>query len=201
LMLRRGRRIDALSPEAGPALAAVQAALVRQSGGAGVGVMIFPFATEPEAARLADLRTSVRRMWPDTGAVEIHASVAYGDEEDGVSALGWPSTEKPKPGRPGTRLVLLMSMSATPEREVHGELVRQLNARAAGAPRDDQGVLAVALDARAFRRQFDGLPEADRRLRERRAAWEKVIESAMESAFFEDGDFYVWRRVGGGRAG
>ena len=92
-----------------------------------------------------------------------------------------------------------MSLSATPEREVHGELVRALDARAAQAARDDQGVMAVALDARAFRRQFEGLPEADRRLRERRAAWEKIIEGAMEAAFSEDGDFFLWRRVAGGR--
>jgi len=161
---------------------------------------VLPFATDPDAARLAELRAVLRRMWPDTGAVAIHPAMAYGDEDDGVAALAWPPPgKKGGAGGPGVRLVLLMSLSATPEREVHGELVRALDARAARGPRDDQGVMAVALDARAFRRQFEGLPEADRRLRERRAAWEKIIEGAMEAAFSEDGDFFLWRRVAGGR--
>lgn len=196
LMLRRGRRIESYPP-AEPALAAVHTALIRQAGGQGIAVSILPFAAEPDPLRLADLRTVVRRLWSDTGAVTIQPTLAYGEEDDGVEALVWPSPARP--GRSSPRLVLLMSLSATPEREVHGELVRALDARAALAPRDDQGVLAVALDARAFRRQFDGMPEADRRLRERRAAWEKVIEGAMEAAFSEDGDFFVWRRVPGGR--
>ncbi|MFN0130516.1 MAG: hypothetical protein ACKV19_27970 [Verrucomicrobiales bacterium] len=198
LMLRRGRRIDTRAPVE-PAIAAAHTALVRQAGGLGIPAGILPFATDPEPARLAELRCAVRRLWPDTGAVAVQPTLAYGEEDDGLADLPWPAPAPPGPGHPSARLVLLMSLSATPEREVHGEFVRQLAARAMLAARDDQGVLAVALDARAFRRQFEGLPEADRRLRERRAAWEKVIEGAMESTFCEDTDFFIWRRVTGGR--
>ncbi len=201
LMLRRGQRIESHAP-AEPALAAVHTALVRQAGGQGVPVSILPFATDPDPERLADLRAALRRLWPDTGAVAIQPTLAYGEEDDGLAALGWPASSPQGPARPSPRLVLLMSLSATPEREVHGELVRQLAARAtqaARAARDDNGVFAVALDSRVFRRQFDGLPEADRRLRERRAAWERVIEGALEAAFCEDSDYYIWRRVPGGR--
>lgn len=199
LMLRRERRIRSHAPVE-PALAAVHASLVRQAGGQGIAVSILPFAADPEPSRLSDLRGVVRRIWPDTGAIDIRPTLAYGEEEDGVDALAWPVPTKSGPPRPSPRLVLLMSLSATPEREVHGELVRALDARAAGAARDDLGVMAVALDARAFRRQFDGLPEADRRLRERRAAWDRTIEGAMHAAFSEDSDFFIWRRVGGGHS-
>lgn len=198
LMLRRGRRIETHCP-AEPAVAAAHAALVRQAGGQGVAVGVLPFAAEPDPARLAALRVVLRRIWPETGQVTIHPTVAYGDEDDSVAALGWPAAGKAGSAGARARLVLLMSLSATPEREVHGELVRALDARAAQGARDDQGVMAVVLDARAFRRQFEALPEADRRLRERRAAWEKIIEAAMEAAFSEDGGFFIWRRVGGGR--
>jgi hypothetical protein len=198
VMIRRERRIQTHAP-AEPAIAAVHRALVRQAGGQGIAVAIQPFAAEPDPARLADLRSVVRRLWPDTGAVAIQPTLAYGEEDEGLESLAWPAPANAGPPRPSTRLVLLMSLSATPEREVHGELVRALDARAAQSARDDQGALAVALDARAFRRQFDGLPEAERRLRERRAAWEKVVEGAMEAAFSEDGDFFIWRRVGGHR--
>jgi hypothetical protein len=199
LMLRRGRRIQSHAPVE-PALAAVHTSLVRQAGGQGIAVSILPFASDPEPSRLSDLRTVVRRIWPDTGAVGIQPTLAYGEEDEAVAALNWPVQAKSGPPRPSPRLVLLMSLSATPEREVHGELIRALDARAAQAARDDLGVLVVAIDARAFRRQFDGLPEADRRLRERRAAWEKIIEGAMHAAFSEDGDFFVWRRLGPGRS-
>jgi hypothetical protein len=199
LMRHRERRIRSHAPVE-TALAAVHSALVRQAGGQGIAVSILPFAADPDSPRLSDLRGVVRRIWPDAGAIDIRPTLAYGEEEDGVAALAWPAAAKSGPPRPSPRLVLLMSLSATPEREVHGELVRALNTLAARAARDDLGVLAVALDARAFRRQFDGLPEADRRLRERRAAWEKTIESAMHAAFSEDTDFFIWRRVGGGHS-
>jgi hypothetical protein len=197
LMWRRGRRIDTQAPVE-PLLAAVHSLLVRQAGGQGAAVMILPFAAEPDPARLADLRLVMRRIWPDTGEVTVHSTLAYGEEDEGVESLdGSVASSVPQaPGAaPASRLVLLMSLSATPEREVHGQLVRTLDARSAGVRGDDQGVMAVVLDARAFRRQFEALPEAERRLRERRTAWEKIIEGAMEAAFSEDGDFFIWRRV------
>ena len=197
LMWRRGRRIDAQAPVE-PLLAAVHALLVRQAGGQGAAVMVLPFAAEPDPARLADLRLVMRRIWPDTGEVTVHSTLAYGEEDEGVEMLDGPvqgSVPQAPGAAPASRLVLLMSLSATPEREVHGQLVRTLDARSASVRGDDQGMMAVVLDARAFRRQFEALPEAERRLRERRTAWEKIIEGAMEAAFSEDGDFFIWRRV------
>jgi len=99
---------------------------------------------------------------------------------------------KPSPLPP--RVAALMSFSSTPENEVHGFIVRELGERVP-ADSDDSGV-AVVLDSTAFRKQFGSLPEFERRLRERRAAWDRLIDSVFDAAHSEESDFYIWRRVG-----
>jgi hypothetical protein len=87
LMWRRGRRIDTQAPVE-PLLAAVHSLLVRQAGGQGAAVMILPFAAEPDPARLADLRLVMRRIWPDTGEVTVHSTLAYGEEDEVAGRVG-----------------------------------------------------------------------------------------------------------------
>jgi hypothetical protein len=101
---------------------------------------------------------------------------------------------KPPPRGLPPRVAALMSFSSTPEFEVHGFVIRELSERVPGSS-DDAGV-AVVLDSAAFRKQFGSLPEFDRRLRERRAAWDRLVDSVFDAAHSEESDFYVWRRVG-----
>jgi hypothetical protein len=100
------------------------------------------------------------------------------------------SAQKSLPGR----LAVLMSFSATPEEEVHGFVVRELSRRVPVTA--DEAGFAVVLDSAPFRRQFAALPEFERRLRERRAAWDRLLDGLMTAALSEDADFFVWRRIG-----
>jgi hypothetical protein len=77
---------------------------------------------------------------------------------------------------PPTHLVLLMPLAVTPEDEVHGALQRGLTkllATAAVPP-----FALTVLDATTFEARLAGLPEAARRMAERRAAWEKTLGPA-----------------------
>lgn len=196
LAWRQLRRIDARTPLE-PAVQVAFEGLVRQVTGRESPVWVLPFAAEPPDDRQHDLRAALRRLWPETGTALFLATVPYGGEDEALEKLAWPpQAEKRTAATPPTRLAVLMSLSSTPENEVHGQLLRELNQRAASGSREDGESLAVVLDTRPFRTQFEFMPEHDRRLRERRAAWERLISSCLEAAFSEEGDFCVWRRVG-----
>lgn len=177
--------------------------LVRRLDGGGVPVLLLPFCHELSSARQAAVHTLTRRLWPDVGEVEVLPVVPYGGEDEALETLTWPALPpsamaKPKPLRAAAlpRLMVLMSMSATPEDEVHGHLLRVLASRLPQGAGGEDGLLAVALDTEPFRGQLSALPERERRLRERRAAWERVIESSLHAAISEHEGFYVWRCVG-----
>jgi hypothetical protein len=197
LALRGLRQVDRRVPLE-PTLRMIFEKLVRQVTGRESTVMVLPFAHDLTPERQTALRVLVRRLWPETGSLLFRPVVAYGEEDEALDLLEWPPVvagKKPA-SRPAVRLVVVMSLSATPENEVHGHLLRELGARTPPVVREEDGGLAVILDTTAFHAQFDSLPEVDRRVRERRAIWERVIDGALETAFSEDEGFYVWRQIG-----
>ena len=67
-------------------------------------------------------------------------------------------------------------MSVTPEDEVHGVLQRGLEKLLATSASPPYAL--TVLDASGLEARLAGMPEAARRMAERRAAWEKVLGAA-----------------------
>lgn len=168
--------------------------LARQALGQELGIALVPFNVDLSPARSEAARQLLHRVWPAAGRVDFHAPVAYGDEDDWLDGVDF--SAEPARGRTSLppRLALVMSLSATPENEVHGELLRALQERVPVST--EETGLVLLLDTEPFRAQFDTLPEFERRLRERRAAWDRLVDGTMSAAFSEESGFLVWRRVG-----
>jgi hypothetical protein len=76
-------------------------------------------------------------------------------------------------------IVALFAATATPERETHGAFVRALAVHPAVSK------LIVLIDEAEFRRRFTGADGA-RRLAERRAAWQRMLDDEGEEPVFVD---------------
>ena len=82
------------------------------------------------------------------------------------------STEMTSPAAPPHErwLALVMSLAQTPESEVHGELIGKLLERAAAL----RYRLILVVDASGYRRRLAGTQVEQRRLEERREAWNRM---------------------------
>lgn len=127
---------------------------------------VLPVQCDPESPLRDSLRGVLQHLWGGQVMVDFLQSVPYGGEDDCLESL----TEPP------THLVLLLPMAVTPEDEVHGVLHRGLQQWLAGAVQPPFAL--TVLDAASFEARTAGLPEAPRRLAERRAAWEKILGPA-----------------------
>jgi ribosomal protein L34 len=97
--------------------------------------------------------------------VELIENVVQGDEAEVRTRLG----------AGGAAPVLLFALSATPEAETHGALLRAL----AAAP------ALVLVDESGFRRRFSGA-DGQARLAERRALWRRWLAERGHEAVFAD---------------
>ena len=140
------------------------AAARRLAGGRVLVAQVLPVQCEPDSPLRDSLRAVLQHLWGGQVMVDFLNPVRYGGEDEALAGLG----EAP------SHLVLLLPLAVTPEDEVHGALRRGLGQWMERAP-GSQG-LAV-LDAWSFESRLRGMPEAGRRLAERRAAWEKVLGS------------------------
>ena len=104
-------------------------------------------------------------------------------------------------------IVLLMSLSATPEGEAHGFLISELQKRMRASGED--GRFLLLLDENRFRERFGKFPEFARRLEERHAAWEELVkplgikigyfnsdDSETAEQLARDGQQFVWSPAG-----
>jgi hypothetical protein len=127
---------------------------------------VLPVQCGPDSPLRDGLRAVLQHLWGGQVMIDFLPAVPYGGEDECLAAM----TEAP------THLVLLLPLAVTPEEEVHGALQRgleKLMARAAVPP-----FALTVLDAATFEGRLAGLPEAGRRMAERRAAWEKVFGPA-----------------------
>ena len=134
----------------------------RWAGGQVLVARVLPVQCEPDSRVRDSLRAVLQHFWGGQVMVDFLGAVPYGGEDEVLAGLG----EAP------SHLVLLLPLAATPEEEVHGVLRRGLGAWLEGVP-GAQG-LAV-LEASGFEARLKGMPEAERRVGERCAAWEKVL--------------------------
>lgn len=124
---------------------------------------VLPVQVTPDSPLRDSLRAVLQHLWGGQVMIDFLPAVPYGGEDECLEAM----TEAP------THLVLLLPMAVTPEDEVHGNLQRGLEQLLGRAP---VPVFALTvLDGAAFEARLAGMPEAVRRMAERRAAWEKVL--------------------------
>ena len=138
----------------------------RLAGGQPLVAWVLPVQCATDSPLRDSLRAVLQHLWGGQVMVDFLPAVEYGGEDECLAAL----TEPP------THLVLLMPLAVTPEDEVHGALQRGLEkllATAAVPP-----FALTVLDATTFEARLAGMPEAARRMAERRAVWEKTLGPA-----------------------
>ncbi len=93
--------------------------------------------------------------------------VAYGSEDDWLTANGDHLSDS-------DFLILLFSLSSTPEGENHGAFAGAVRKKLAGGPTS----LIVLLEEGALRGRMQGSPSSERRLADRLQAWRAVLAGA-----------------------
>jgi hypothetical protein len=103
------------------------------------------------------LRILVMHAWPEHRSVTFLPTLMPGEEAAYFQA------HAPE----GADWVLALNFAATPETELHGELLADLRGRAHQC--------LIILDALSFAQRHEGSPEFSQRLAQRRAAWQRVV--------------------------
>lgn len=130
-------------------------------GAAAPWVQVFPYSFAIDAARQHGLAHRVQSHWGDKAQVQCHPSTAYG--EDAVV----PSADTTTPAASLT--VALFNLSATPERENHGEFLDQL-------ARTTEGQLALWVDESGYSERVGSQAGGASRVSEREALWRQFGE-------------------------
>ncbi len=142
------------------------ASVRRMAEGQPLVARVLPVQCDPEPRLRDGLRAVLQHLWGGQVMIDFLPAVPYGEEDECLEQL----TEAP------THLVLLLPMAVTPEDEVHGVLQRgleRLMAKALVPP-----FALTVLDGAGFEGRLAGMPEAGRRMGERRSAWEKILGPA-----------------------
>ncbi|MFK7967113.1 MAG: DUF2868 domain-containing protein [Burkholderiaceae bacterium] len=141
--------------------------LCRILSGEAASLVVLPYGSKLTEPAQDCLKTSLQRLYGTATEITLRSTTAYGDEDD---------FEATAQDRQANRLVIVFSLSATPERENHGQFI--LNARDQ-FERAEQTLTLV--DEAAFRARFPGNQD---RLEQRRAAWRKLLRSLGQRSVF-----------------
>ncbi len=132
----------------------------RQLRGEAAQLAVIPYSVRIDDAQAAVLARSLRQLYGPHAAVQLRETVAFGDEDE--------YRYDADAGSPAAALAaVVFPISATPERENHGEFIVRLRAQ---LPRATE--LVVLVDDSSFKARFSAQPE---RLEQRRAAWRKTL--------------------------
>lgn len=154
--------------------------------GVGLRVWVQPLQYTLTPAQARALPGALTALLPLPWQVHTGASLPVGDELPAALVSTWRHPPGPPPGLPPQALVLLASLSATPEAETHGRCIRALAAQAAaaglggpdpagsgGAPQAAPVPLWLLLDGAAFTQRFGPARRA-----ERAAAWRALLQAS-----------------------
>jgi hypothetical protein len=130
-----------------------------QSTGQTAVVDVVPVYYSPEPSAAEAIRSVVLQVWGGKTRLNFLAPVELGEEEEYMAQ--W------QPSETGT--VLAFSFANTPEQDVQGELVKSITESPNGSK------LLVVTDALSFEQRHHALPEYHERLRQRQAAWQRVL--------------------------
>ncbi len=134
--------------------------LKRDWAGRATALQVLPYSLEVTPERLALLQQHVSRVYGAGAQLTFLPVLAYGAE--------WSEKQSAPQDNAAMQHVLLLNMAATPEAEIHGELLSQLHNRW-GAQAE------VWLWAFDFRERNSGAPG---RVKERQHLWQEFVRSA-----------------------
>lgn len=138
-----------------------------------VRVRVVPYSYTLDAPRRAALRTTLERVVAPGVELDLADPVPLGGEDEPDSWRGDPA---------GIR-VALFALTATPERDHHPRFLRALEVGAAGG----EERVRVLIDEAGFRQRFAG-SDLERRLAQRRSAWESMLRADGFEPIFVDLD-------------
>jgi len=141
--------------------------LLRSALGRPGDALVVPYGTTPSRAARDRLERLLGQALGEKMRVTIDPPVPYGEEEHWLAANRQRLTS-------ADQLVLLFSLSSTPEEENHGLFARE----GAAALRGSGGGLTLLIDDSALRERWRGQSSAQRRLDERAAAWRQVLTAS-----------------------
>ena len=136
--------------------------LLRSGRGASVHAAVLPYSHAPDAPRAERLKALLHDVLGARAHVTLEEPLSYGGERvaqehppEGATDEAWS--------------VLLFNLAQTPESEVHGRLLEELRRESRGERRG-----LVIVDAAAWRERAADAPALERRLAEKRRAWDRV---------------------------
>jgi len=129
--------------------------------------LVVPYGTTPSIAARERLERLLGQALGEKMRVTIDAPVPYGEEERWLAANHQRLTT-------ADQVVLLFSLSSTPEEENHGAFARD----SAAALRGRGGGFTLLIDDSALRERLRGQGSGQRRLDERAAAWRRVLTTS-----------------------
>jgi hypothetical protein len=130
-------------------------------GGAPETVRVVPCSYQPAEHVVSNLRTAIAATLPQS-ETEIDTAVAYGEEENYLSALNSATSGLPD------HLILLFNVATTPEAENHEFLVAGVQ-RLIDEQRGARHLIAL-VDESSYRERF-----SEERIAERRRAWRELL--------------------------
>ncbi|MDP3844044.1 MAG: DUF2868 domain-containing protein [Oxalobacteraceae bacterium] len=132
---------------------------------------VAPYSYHPTAAAQQRLRNLLRSALGQAGRIEFAPTVPYGSEDEYLDLLG-DSADDTK--SPATLHIVLFSTAATPEHEIQGalmdEIQRMLTQRKGHCP------LLAILDESPYRQRLAGQAGAAERLAQRRRNWQQMLQ-------------------------
>jgi hypothetical protein len=140
--------------------------VVRDAVGRAQSVRVVPYGFELSSEAAGRLRRVLVDALGDKATVEVEAPVPYGQEDEWLGAHGDKLTRC-------DQVILLFSLSSTPEAENHGAMLSGVAQRLGNAVE-----LLVLLDDSAFVHRHRGQASAQRRTEERLNAWRAVLASS-----------------------
>lgn len=141
--------------------------------GTTVPVFVLPYSYQLTEEARAGLAATLTRGFGPGIKLTIEDSVPMGAEEEVAHWL-----PPPELSAEHHVIVLLFTLTATPERENHGTFIGSL--KAAGA---STAHLVVMVDESSFRKRFTG-PQGARRLEQRSATWRRMLRELGQSPLF-----------------
>ncbi len=132
-------------------------------------VEVIPYSTQVATALGDALRARLQDVFGARAEIRILPTATYGTEFGEVQFTG------------GRARVLLFGLAQTPEIEVHGEFARELREELP----DGQALLFV-VEASSFRERLPEGEAGEKRLAERRRAWDRIAKEAGLAAIHLD---------------
>jgi hypothetical protein len=125
------------------------------------------YAVDPDSESRQRLGRLLGAALGEKVSVNFDPPVAYGGEDQWIA-----DNQRELSG--SDYLVLLFSLSSTPEAENHGAFAAAVRKQLDGGPTN----LIILLEEGALLRRLKGSPSAERRLAERRSSWNAVLSGA-----------------------